>query len=146
MNIIFEINDIIYAFAGGALIGLSAALLMLFQGRVAGVSGLIGAVLRNPIKLQWQTLFLVGLVAGGILAHYTVPGAFPKSIPVDIAYLIPAGFLVGFGTRLGNGCTSGHGVCGISRLSGRSISATLTFMATGFGTVYILYHIVGLSL
>ena len=146
MNIIFEINDILYAFAGGALIGLSAALLMLFQGRVAGVSGLIGAFLHNPIKVQWQTLFLVGLVAGGILARYAMPGAFPESIPVDLAYLIPAGFLVGFGTQLGSGCTSGHGVCGISRLSVRSISATLTFMATGFVTVYILYHMVGLSL
>ena len=146
MNIVFEINDILYAFAGGALIGLSAALLMLFQGRVAGVSGLIGAFLRNPVKVQWQTLFLVGLVAGGFLARYAMPGAFPESIPVELAYLIPAGFLVGFGTRLGSGCTSGHGVCGISRLSVRSISATLTFMATGFATVYILYHVVGLSL
>jgi uncharacterized protein len=146
MNIIFELNEIINAFIGGTIIGLSAALLMLFQGKVAGVSGLISAFLSNPIKLQWHTLFLVGLVLGGLIARFVIPGAFPEAIPIDLAILIPAGFLVGFGTRLGSGCTSGHGVCGISRFSVRSILATLTFMTTGFITVYILYHIAGLSL
>ena len=116
---------------GGLLIGLSASLLVLFNGRIAGISGVLGRALAPPDgERGWRLLFLAGLLAGG---------AAPRSI----GPLIFAGLLVGVGTRLGGGCTSGHGVCGIARLSPRSIAATLVFMTAGAATVFVARHVLG---
>ena len=129
---------------GGMLIGLSAALLLLFDGKIAGISGIVGGVL-NPVKddTLWRLVFVAGLLTGGGLFHQVSPQSFAIEISRSTSALILAGLLVGFGTRLGNGCTSGHGVCGISRLSTRSILATATFMATGIATVFVITHLLG---
>jgi uncharacterized protein len=129
------------ALLGGALIGGAAALLILLNGRIAGISGIIGGLLR---PVQGDILWRVAFVAGLILAPlgYRVFCAWPP-LQIDAEYgtLILAGLLVGVGTRYGAGCTSGHGVCGISRLSRRSIAATAIFMAAGFTTVYLIRHL-----
>jgi uncharacterized membrane protein YedE/YeeE len=126
------------ALAGGALIGLAASLLLVVSGRIAGISGLLGGILF-PTRgdVSWRVLFLVGMVAAGGIAVALAPQTFGGS-PRGLLALAAAGLLVGVGTRIGNGCTSGHGVCGLSRLSPRSLVATLTFMATGIGTVLLL--------
>lgn len=129
------------ALAGGVLIGLAAAVLLLFNGRIAGISGIVGGLLqRTPGPVGWRMAFVLGLVAAPVL--WTVVSVMP---PVEIqashGVLVLAGLIVGFGTRLGSGCTSGHGVCGLSRLSPRSLAATLIFMAAGFVTVYLLRHV-----
>lgn len=118
--------------AGGALIGVSASVLLLMNGRVAGISGILGGLLVRTTRDEriWRALFLLGLAAGGLIALALVPGAFGGAAP-SLAIAIAAGVLVGAGTKIGNGCTSGHGVCGISRFSARSIVATLTFITTG---------------
>jgi uncharacterized membrane protein YedE/YeeE len=120
---------------GGALIGLAASLLLWSTGRIAGISGIVAELLLGARgDRAWRAAFLAGLIAAGLACALLWPdtvGASPRSLPV----VAGAGILVGVGTRLGNGCTSGHGVCGISRLSPRSIVATLTFMATGMLTV-----------
>ncbi len=116
--------------AGGAIIGASASLLLVLSGRVAGISGIVGGLLGAGEERTWRALFVVGLLLGGALAMLVVPGAF-ASAPPAIGIAIAAGLLVGVGTKLGSGCTSGHGVCGLSRLSARSLVATLTFIATG---------------
>lgn len=129
---------------GGVLIGLSAAALLIGHGRIAGVSGILDDALRNRGgELTWRLLFLVGLVGGGLLISWVHPEAFPVHHELSGPLLAVAGLLVGFGTRLGNGCTSGHGVCGIGRLSPRSILATLVFMAAGAATVFIVRHVIG---
>jgi uncharacterized membrane protein YedE/YeeE len=121
------------ALTGGALIGLSASLFLLTHGKVAGISGIFGGLLAPGVSDRAERFaFVVGLVLAGLAAHFLAPGwvaAPPPSRTLLVVAL--AGLLVGFGTRLGNGCTSGHGVCGLSRLSGRSLVATLVFMATG---------------
>jgi hypothetical protein len=129
------------ALAGGATIGLAAAILLLANGRIAGISGIVGGLMRNKSgDISWRAAFVIGLVAAPIL--YRAFATLPQSrIDASWPVLILAGLLVGFGTRLGSGCTSGHGVCGISRLSPRSILATLTFMGFGFATVYIVRHL-----
>jgi uncharacterized membrane protein YedE/YeeE len=125
------------ALAGGALIGAAAALLLVSHGRIAGVSGVVGALLPPVARDRaWRLAFLVGLVVAGGLAASQAPaavGAPVRSTPLVIA----AGLLVGFGTRLGNGCTSGHGVCGLSRFSVRSVVAVATFMTSGAITAWI---------
>jgi uncharacterized membrane protein YedE/YeeE len=122
---------ILPALAGGALIGASASLLLLTHGRVAGISGLVGGLLQRKTDDRGdRALFVAGLLLAGALAMAFAPKSFGAS-PMGLGVVALAGLLVGFGTRLGNGCTSGHGVCGISRVSGRSLVATLTFMATG---------------
>lgn len=133
------------ALAGGALIGLAASLLLIGNGKIAGVSGIFGGILR-PVRgdIAWRLLFLVGLLGAGALAMLIEPSAIGAS-PRSLAMLGAAGALVGIGTRIGNGCTSGHGVCGISRLSTRSIIATLTFMATGIATATLLRILGGAS-
>lgn len=134
----------ISALLGGALIGLSASLLLLTHGKVAGISGLYGGVLRRGTSDRALRLwFLAGLVVAGSLARVAFPAAFATTWSATLPVVLVAGLLVGFGTQLGNGCTSGHGVCGMSRMSTRSLVATLTFMATGFATVFIVRHIVG---
>jgi uncharacterized membrane protein YedE/YeeE len=125
------------ALEGGALIGLSASVLLAFNGRVSGVSGIVGGLL-TPVAgdVAWRALFVLGLVAGGALALVAMPGAFSAGAASPGVVAI-AGLLVGFGTRVGNGCTSGHGVCGISRGAPRSLAATVTFIAAGAVTVLL---------
>jgi uncharacterized membrane protein YedE/YeeE len=133
------------ALAGGALIGLAASMLMLSHGRVAGVSGLFAAAVDPRAQDRGPALwFLGGLILAGAAARFVLPSALPDALP-GLAVASTAGLLVGFGTRLGNGCTSGHGVCGLSRLSKRSLVATLTFMAVGVLTVAALRALGGLS-
>lgn len=126
------------ALTGGALIGLAASLLLLVNGRIAGVSSIV-AGLVSPLRtgVGWRALFLAGLLTAGVVGALVHPTSFGAS-PHGIGVLALAGFLVGFGTRLGGGCTSGHGVCGISRLSLRSLLATVTFVVTGVLTVTLL--------
>ena len=129
---------------GGALIGLSAALLMLFAGRVAGISGILGATLGlGTGDRTWRLAFIAGLILAPIaamLAGYSVP---VPAMPASWLVVIAAGVLVGFGARLGGGCTSGHGVCGMARLSKRSIAATMIFMGTAILTVALMRHVIG---
>lgn len=129
---------------GGLLIGLSAALLLLCDGKIAGISGIVGGII-NPTKNDtlWRLLFVAGLLTGGLAFSLFSPQALTIGVSRSTGALIAAGLLVGFGTRLGNGCTSGHGVCGISRFSQRSILATIIFMATGILTVFIINHLLG---
>lgn len=130
--------------AGGALIGVAAAMLALLNGRIAGISGVLGGVLR-PIKgdVGWRVAFTAGLVSAP-LAYFLV--AEVPRVQIDASYtaLLLAGLLVGIGTRYGSGCTSGHGVCGLSRFSARSLAATASFMGAGFLTVYIARHLLGI--
>ena len=130
--------------AGGALIGLAAALFVLLNGRIAGISGVLGGLLR-PARgdAGWRIAFVLGLVAAP--AVYALFTAVPlPRIDAGWVALILAGLLVGVGTRYGAGCTSGHGVCGLSRLSPRSLVATLTFMGAGFVTVFVLRHLLAI--
>ena len=129
------------AVAGGALIGLAAALLILLNGRVAGISGMLGALLRpTPGDAAWRALFLLGVVLAPLV--YAAIRPVPElHIEAATGTLVVAGLLVGIGTRYGSGCTSGHGVCGIARLSPRSIAATCVFMLVGFATVFLLRHV-----
>jgi uncharacterized membrane protein YedE/YeeE len=134
--------DPVPALVGGALIGLAAVLLMLLNGRIAGVSGILGEALTGDDR-GWRFAFLAGLIAAPLLL-----GAVGRSLPTpwmpsSFAIVIAAGLLVGFGTRLGGGCTSGHGVCGIARLSPRSIAATVVFMATAMVVVAVMRHGIG---
>ena len=126
--------------AGGMLIGLAAALLILFNGRIAGISGIVGGLLRpRHGDLAWRVAFVAGLLASPLayLLFQALPAA---TIEAGTPALIVAGLLVGVGVRYGAGCTSGHGVCGLSRWSPRSLAATIAFMAAGFVTVYLLRH------
>ncbi len=131
------------ALAGGLLIGLAAALFVLLNGRIAGISGILGGLLR-PARgdIGWRLAFALGIVAAP--AVYLLFAALPRpQVDAGFAELIVAGLLVGVGTRYGSGCTSGHGVCGLSRLSPRSLVATLVFMAAGFATVFVIRHLLG---
>jgi uncharacterized protein len=135
----------ISAMIGGLLIGFSAVLLMLSNGRTAGISGILGNFLAfHRGEILWRLAFITGLVVAP-LAYAALVGHLP---PVDVtrsvALLICGGLLVGFGTRMGSGCTSGHGVCGIARFSKRSLAATLVFMATAAATVFVTRHIIGI--
>lgn len=131
------------ALAGGALIGLSAAVFALFNGRIAGISGLLGGLLM-PVKgeWQWRLTFILSMLATPWLYRLFAP---LPAMPIEAGQgsLILAGLLVGIGTRYGAGCTSGHGVCGIARLSPRSILATITFILAGLATVYVIRHLLG---
>ena len=132
------------ALAGGVLIGIAVSVFALVNGRVAGISGILGGLL-SPLKgdIAWRVAFVAGLVSAPIV--YGLFAALPKArIDASFTGLVVAGFLVGIGTRYGAGCTSGHGVCGVSRLSPRSIVATIVFMAAGFVTVYLIRHIPGI--
>lgn len=125
---------------GGLLIGTASALLLLTSGRIAGISGILAA-LPGAAKgdVLWRLAFLCGLIIGPLLSGVVLPD---RSMPLWL--LLPGGFLVGYGTRLGSGCTSGHGVCGLARLSGRSLVAVITFMVTAMVVTFILRHVVGL--
>ena len=125
---------------GGMLIGLAAALLILFNGRIAGISGILGGLLPPKAgDAAWRALFLLGVVLAP-LVYAAVEPLPPFRIEAGSGLLVVAGLLVGIGTRYGSGCTSGHGVCGMARLSPRSIAATLSFMLAGFATVFLLRH------
>ena len=129
--------------AGGALIGLATGMFLLLNGRIAGISGTLGGLLR-PIKgdVGWRVAFVAGLIFSPIA--FSVAAPLPTvQIDADAASLIMAGLLVGIGTRYGSGCTSGHGVCGLSRLSPRSMVATALFVLAGFVTVFITRHLIG---
>ena len=130
---------------GGVLIGLSASAMLFLHGRIAGISGIAGGLV-NPKRgdTAWRLYFIGGLVAAGIIAALLAPSQFQVGIERSSWAVAIAGLLVGFGSRLGSGCTSGHGVCGMSRLSQRSIVATLTFMAFGFATVAVM-NMLGLA-
>lgn len=128
---------------GGILLGLGVALLLLANGRIAGISGIAASLLRPwNSDSSWRLAFLAGLILAPIL-YKAVAGLPPIQADASWPMLVLAGLLVGIGTRYGSGCTSGHGICGLSRLSPRSLAATLTFMAAGFATVYILRHVLG---
>lgn len=131
--------DPILPLIGGLLIGLAASGFLLIHGRVLGVSGLFGGLIaRRPSELGLRLSFVVGLASAGLVLALLRPELFPSAPTTSLWVTAIAGFVVGFGTRLGNGCTSGHGVCGISRLSTRSLVATATFMATGIATVLLV--------
>jgi len=131
------------ALIGGALIGISASLLLWLNGRIAGVSGIVHGALRE--RGHWRWLFLAGLVAGAGAWLWLAPPAFVPRTGYSLPLVLLAGVLVGFGTAQGGGCTSGHGVCGISRLSVRSIAATLTFLLTGMISVFVVRHLFGVA-
>jgi len=134
----------ISSIVGGALIGAAALMLLKFNGRIAGISGIVnGAFSMTPGDRVWRVLFLVGLVVGGYLYQIATQQPLLTREGFPISQLIVAGLLVGAGTRLGSGCTSGHGVCGIARLSLRSIVATLAFLAAGMATATVTYLIFG---
>jgi uncharacterized protein len=129
------------ALAGGLLIGLSAGWLILENGRVLGASGLLGGLIPPRAgDWGWRAKALLGLIAAPFVARLLFAPA-PPLIEANAVALISGGLLVGLGTRLANGCTSGHGVCGVARLSGRSLAATATFMAAGFATVFLVRHV-----
>jgi uncharacterized membrane protein YedE/YeeE len=132
-------------FLGGALIGLAAAALMLLTGRIAGISGIFGGLLTPGTNDRgWRLAFIVGLIAAPLIAALATGIPLPApAMPASLILVIVAGLLVGFGSRMGGGCTSGHGVCGIGRVSARSIAATAIFMAAAIATVAIMRHVIG---
>ena len=126
---------------GGVLIGISSALFILANGRIAGISGILGGLLsRKPGDIVWRIAFLLGLVAAPA-AIFALTGPITATIEANAEVLVIAGLLVGIGTRYGAGCTSGHGVCGLSRLSPRSLVATLAFMGAGMAIVFVMRHL-----
>jgi len=129
---------------GGILIGLSVSALLLFNGKIAGISGIVAGLL-GPTKsdIVWRAAFVAGLLTGGFILELVSPEAFAINIARSGVTFALAGLLIGFGARLGNGCTSGHGVCGISRFSKRSVAATATFIAMGAAVVYVVNHLLG---
>lgn len=134
------------ALLGGACIGGSAALLLLLNGRIAGISGIFHQVVRPTSETGWRLAFLAGMIAGGSAWFWLVPNPLSARPEFPLWALILAGLLVGYGTRLGSGCTSGHGICGIGRLSGRSIIATATFLVTGVASAMASRHLLGVGL
>jgi len=131
------------AFVGGLLIGVSAVLLLWMNGRIAGVSGILWGLLPPARDALWRLLFLAGLVLGALLHRAVADGGAPVALDASWPVVVAGGLLVGFGTLVGGGCTSGHGVCGLGRRSPRALAATAAFMATGAATVFVLRHLVG---
>ena len=130
--------------SGGLMLGLASAMFILMNGRILGISGILGGLLRiRAGEVGWRLAFLLGLAAAPILLSLVLPAGFIEAPRIEAGYgaIAIAGLLVGFGTRYGSGCTSGHGVCGLSRLSLRSLVSTLTFMAFGFLVVYVMRHV-----
>jgi len=132
------------ALIGGAFIGLAVSLMMLFNGRVTGISGILGGIIKpSKSDIDWRVFFILGLLLGGFILKIFSPSAFVQISSAKWFDYVFAGFLVGFGTLLGNGCTSGHGVCGVSRLSIRSIMATVTFISFGVMSLLVFKFIKG---
>ena len=137
-------ESIINATVGGVLIGTAASLLFLANGRIAGISGILGLILRaGTTDRRWRLTFVSGLLVGGMALLNLMPEVIVAPSTRTVGAVAVAGLLVGVGTRMGNGCTSGHGVCGLSRLSGRSLAATLAFMAAGFATATLIQVAMG---
>ena len=132
-------DAVLLALAVGICIGLAAIFLMVTLGRIGGVSGIVFSAAKNPVENFWAILFIAGLILGAFLFHFTSGQPIP-AFKVPMPLMLAGGFIVGVGTKLGSGCTSGHGICGIGRLSVRSIIATCTFMLLGFITVYLRLH------
>ncbi|TKT72170.1 YeeE/YedE family protein [Afipia massiliensis] len=130
---------------GGALIGLAAAMLMLLTGRIAGISGIFGGLLSPATSDRgWRIAFIAGLIAAPLIATLAIGAALPSpAMPASLIVIVIAGLLVGFGSRMGGGCTSGHGVCGTARLSTRSLVATAIFMVAAIITVAVVRHVIG---
>lgn len=129
---------------GGGLIGLSASAMLLLNGKIAGISGIVGGLVGGDKKeVSWRSAFVAGLLAGGLILKLLSPQLLQVEVVRSWSALMLAGFMVGFGARLGNGCTSGHGVCGISRFSPRSIVATVIFIIAGAAGVYFVNHLLG---
>jgi uncharacterized membrane protein YedE/YeeE len=129
------------AILGGALIGLAVSMLLLFNGKVGGISGIVDGLMKPSSEgWDWRVFFTLGLFAGGAAVLLSMPSAFEVGITRSTPALAGAGLLVGFGTRLGSGCTSGHGICGLSRMSGRSLVATLVFMGAGMAMAALITH------
>jgi len=136
------LENITWALLGGMLIGLAATLLMLLNGRIAGISGILsGVFFQTKGDVFWRIAFIVGLLAGGLVAPFIFQRPFVFELNASLPMLLVGGFLVGFGTRMGSGCTSGHSVCGIARFSWRSISATITFILSAMLTVALIRHV-----
>jgi uncharacterized membrane protein YedE/YeeE len=133
----------IAATIGGVIIGLASALMLAGNGRIAGISGILGGILQGGEGRDWRVSFIVGMLLGGVGLMTLLPESLPGPAVDSLPMLVAAGLLVGFGTRMGGGCTSGHGICGISRLSTRSILATVMFMGTAIATVAIVRHVLG---
>jgi uncharacterized protein len=137
-------TSVLQSLLGGALIGLAASFLLLLGGRLAGVSGIVAGLLQPQRgETQWRAFFVAGMVAGGVALALVRPAVFLPGVARPPLVLAASGLLIGFGTRLGSGCTSGHGICGVSRLSSRSIVATATFMITGAATVFVSRYLFG---
>ncbi len=133
----------IASLVGGTLIGAAASMLLVLNGRVAGCSGILGGLLKPSGESgdsSWRALFILGLLVGGAIFSMFRPQAIQPT-PMSFSLTMAGGFLVGVGTQVGNGCTSGHGVCGLSRFSKRSLVATLTFMGAAFVTVFVVHHV-----
>lgn len=133
------------ALMGGVLIGLSATLLLAFNGRIAGISGIVNGAMTFTKKEVWRWLFILGMLLGGVLYEYGLASQPTPTSTFTPGAMIVGGFLVGFGTRMGSGCTSGHGVCGLGRLSLRSLVAVLTFLITAILTVFVVRHVLRLG-
>lgn len=132
-------DEYLYAAAGGALIGLASVLLLWLNGRIAGISGILnGAFTKNPSEFSWRFAFLAGIVLGGILYQVVTGNVLIERTDFPVWMTAVAGLLVGYGTRMGSGCTSGHGICGIGRLSKRSIVATMVFVAVGMSVATLI--------
>ena len=145
MNIDWAHFTPLSSLSGGIILGVASALFILINGRVLGISGILGGLLPPKVgDTFWRLAFLAGMFASPWLFKLLAPAELmtPPQIDADLVMLVIAGLLVGFGTRYGSGCTSGHGVCGLSRLSPRSLVATLSFMAAGFLTVYVVRHLI----
>lgn len=137
-------EELLYPLLGGIIIGLACGILLLFNGRIAGISGIFsGVILPKKGDFLWKSAFTLGLGAGGILMFSYMPDSFIPETSRSSMAIVVAGLFVGFGTRLGNGCTSGHGICGLSRLSPRSFLAVLTFMTTAAITTFVISHFLG---
>lgn len=130
----------IYGLLGGLMIGLAAMLLMVGLGRIAGISGIYFSGLKSPATNSWALVFVVGLIVGAFV-YQLASGTAAPAFDAHPGLVVAGGLIVGFGVKLGSGCTSGHGICGIGRLSVRSIIATMTFMAFGFLTVFLRLHL-----
>ena len=143
MSIAWNAFTPVSALIGGAIIGAAVALFVVLNGRIAGVSGILGGLARPQAgDISWRVAFVAGLVAAPLA--WRLLAALPEMrVDSSVSALVAAGLLVGVGTRYGGGCTSGHGVCGVARASPRSIAATLAFMAAGFATVYVVRHLIG---
>jgi uncharacterized membrane protein YedE/YeeE len=138
------LSTLILPVVGGLMIGLAAAALMVVTGRILGVSGIFSGLLAPKAgEVGWRLTFVAGLVVGGVLVFAVSPGLFSNELTRSLPVMALGGALVGFGARLGSGCTSGHGVCGIARLGPRSLVATLTFITTGALTTYLVNHVMG---